>query len=107
MALMLADSHRLAILTAEEIEDLYGLPLFSDDRHLYFDLSDPERDAADSHTFSVAVHLILQFGYFKGKRQFFNYEQDSVLEDLRVHPEKYAHAVGCHLEIKFVPKHAR
>ena len=32
-------SHRLEILSASEIEDLYGLPRFtSDDRRLYFDL---------------------------------------------------------------------
>ncbi len=31
---MPSDSHRLSILTAEEIEDLYGFPRFTDeDRH--------------------------------------------------------------------------
>jgi len=29
------------------------------------------------------VHLTLQLGYFKAKRQFFVYAQDAVLEDLR------------------------
>ena len=36
---MPADSRRLSILTAREIEDLYGLPCFTeDDRLRYFDL---------------------------------------------------------------------
>jgi TnpA family transposase len=81
---MSADSHRLSILNAEDVENLYGLPRFTDeDRHLYFDLSVPEREAVDACTASVAAHLVLQFGYFKAKRQFFNYEQDDVFEDLR------------------------
>jgi len=81
---MPSDSHRLSILTAEEIEDLYGFPRFTDeDRHQYFDLSTPERVAVDAHTAQVAMHLILQFGYFKAKRQFFNYTLDSASEDLR------------------------
>jgi hypothetical protein len=37
---MPSDSHRLAILTTREIDELYGLPRFTDDeRRLYFDLS--------------------------------------------------------------------
>ena len=68
-----SDSHRLSILSDEDIDDLYGLPRFTDeDRHLYFGLSLPEREAVDVHTPSVAAHLILQLGYFKAKQQFFN-----------------------------------
>lgn len=82
---MSSDSHRLLILTAVEIEDLYGFPRFTnEDRHLYFDLSAQEQEAVNAHTVSVATHLILQFGYFKAKQQFFNYPytQDSASEDL-------------------------
>jgi hypothetical protein len=36
---------RLSILTAQEVDDLYGLPRFTeDDRRLYFDLSPVELD---------------------------------------------------------------
>lgn len=78
-----SDSHRLSILSAEDIEDLYGLPRFTDDdRHLFFGLSLPERKAVDTHTPSVAVHLILQLGYFKAKRQFFNYTLENAAYDL-------------------------
>lgn len=79
------DSRRLSILSTEEVEALYGQPRFTDDdRRLYFDLSAAERDAvAAIHTVSVAAHLVLQLGYFKAKLQFFTYEQDTVLDDLR------------------------
>jgi TnpA family transposase len=87
---MPSDSYRLTILTAEEIDDLFGFPRFTDeDRHLYFDLSKPERAAVDAHTVSVATHLILQFGYFKAKRQFFYNEHNNVSEDLRYILERY------------------
>lgn len=85
------DSRRLSILSAEEVEALYSLPRFTeDDRHLYFDLSAAAECEAVAaiHTVSVAMHLTLQLGYFKAKRQFFAYEQDVVLEGVR---NRYSH----------------
>jgi hypothetical protein len=39
------NSRRLSILSAKEVDDLYGLPHFTEDeRHLYFDLSTAERE---------------------------------------------------------------
>ena len=79
------DVRRLSILSTDEIDELFGLPHFSDDdRRLYFDLSAKERELFDNtRTFSVAAHLVLQLGYFKAKRQFFSYEHESsVLNDL-------------------------
>jgi TnpA family transposase len=80
---MASDSRRLSILTAREVDDLYGLPRFREkDRDLYFDLSPAERELVDGvFTISVAVHLVLQLGYFKAKRQFFVYALDAVTED--------------------------
>jgi TnpA family transposase len=74
---------RLSILTAQEVADLYGLPCFTeDDRRLYFDLSPVELDLVHGvYTISVAVHLVLQLGYFKAKRQFFVSTLDAVTED--------------------------
>ena len=70
------NSYRLSILSVAEIDDLYSLPRFTEeDRHLYFDLSVAEREAVTAvHTLPAAVHLTLQLGYFKAKRQFFVYE---------------------------------
>src|SRR6516165_4154319 len=82
---MPADLRRLSILTAQEIDDLYGLPRFTqDDRRLYFDLSASEQESVNAvHTTTAAVHLVLQLGYFKAKRQFFVYARDEVLDHLR------------------------
>ena len=81
---MAANSRRLSILSAAEVEDLYGRPQFThDERCLYFDLSTKELAVVDAvHTTSVAVHLILQIGFFKAKCQFFVYEKQAVLDDL-------------------------
>ena len=88
---MNVNSRRLSILTKREIDDLYKLPRFSDDdRCLYFDLSVAEQSAvADVHTSSAAVHLTLQLGYFKAKRQFFVYEREEVFEDIDYILQKY------------------
>jgi len=60
------------------------LPRFTDeDRLAYFDLSEAERRMIDSRTTPVAVHLILQLGYFKAKHQFFQYNHEAVHDDLR------------------------
>ena len=75
---------RLSILTAQEVDDLYGLPRFiEDDRRLYFDLSPVELALVHGvYTISVAVHLVLHLGYFKAKRQFFVYALEMVADDL-------------------------
>lgn len=75
--------HRLAILTGEEIDELYGLPRFTEDeRLLYFDLSAQEQAAIAPRRETNGVFLILQLGYFKAKRQFFDVDTDTVREDI-------------------------
>jgi Domain of unknown function (DUF4158) len=85
------DSRRLAILTEREINDLYGLPCFTEEeRCTYFDLSTAEHDAVTAvHTDAAAVHMILQLGYFKAKRQFFIYPPETVRDDLRYIVKRY------------------
>jgi TnpA family transposase len=80
-----SSSRRLSILTQREIDDLYGLPRFTEeDRQLYFDLSAAEEARVRAmHTNSAKAHFVLQLGYFKAKRQFFAYPYDAVQEDLR------------------------
>ena len=80
---MAANTHRLAILTSEEIDDLYGRPRFTDDeRLLYFELNATEQAAVASRRGSTGAYLVLQLGYFKAKRQFFEVERDDVREDV-------------------------
>ena len=77
-------NHRLAILSCEEIDELYGLPQFTaEDRHTYFDLSPPERAAIEARATSTGVFLALELGYFKAKRQFFVFELQGVADDVR------------------------
>jgi hypothetical protein len=80
----MARDARLSILTAQEVDELYRLPRFTEaDRGLYFDLSTAELKLVDDVvTLSVAVHLVLQLGYFKAKRQFFVYGLQAVVDDL-------------------------
>ncbi len=77
-------SGRLAILTAQEIEELYGLPRFTEEeRQLYFNLSPREQAAVNAvQTAVAAVHLTLQLGYFKASHRFFVYTREAVLPDL-------------------------
>jgi TnpA family transposase len=93
---MASESRRLSILTAQEVDDLYALPRFTEeDRQLYFDLSPAERELVDGiFTLSVAVHLILQLGYFKAKRQFFVYRLESITDDAEHILERYFPARG-------------
>ena len=76
---------RLKILVDQEIEDLYGRPRFShEERELFFSLTHEERTTADSHhNLARRVLFILQLGYFKAKKLFFNFEFDDVREDVR------------------------
>jgi hypothetical protein len=80
----MARNARLSILTAQEVGDLYSLPRFTeDDRRLHFDLNPVELDLVRGvYTISVAVHLVLQLGYFKAKRQFFVFEPEAVTDDV-------------------------
>nr|WP_295085862.1 Tn3 family transposase [uncultured Roseateles sp.] len=85
-----SDSHRLNILSQEEIDELYGLPRFTDeDRRLYFDLSPTEKAAVEARYASVAIHMTLELGYFKAKRQFFVFEPSMVMDDLLFVIAKY------------------
>lgn len=84
------DSHRLSILSQEEIDALYSLPRFTDDeRSLYFDLSPQEQATVESRYASVAIYMALELGYFKAKRQFFVFEPPAVLNDLQFVIAKY------------------
>lgn len=86
------DSHRLTILSAEEIDDLYSVPRFTEeDRQLFFDFSPPEIAALDKHKTSVAAYLALELGYFKAKQQFFTFERNEVAADLRYILHRYFH----------------
>lgn len=64
---------RLQILGEDEIEAVYGRPIFNyEERALYFSLSPPEKAVLKQfHTFQSRIFYILQLGYFKARQQFF------------------------------------
>jgi hypothetical protein len=58
---------RLQILGEDEIEAVYGRPIFNyEERALYFSLSAPEKAALKQfHTFQSRIFYILQLGLFR------------------------------------------
>jgi len=74
---------RLKILEADEIETVYGLPVFDDeDRAFYFSLSPPERAILSQlHGPKSSIYYIMQLGYFKARRQFFVFNLQQVAAD--------------------------
>lgn len=83
-------SHRLAILSQQEIDDLLELPQFTDEeQELYFDFSATELTVIATKTFSGGVYLALELGYFKAKRQFSNIDHPKVMADLQYLINRY------------------
>jgi hypothetical protein len=77
------ESKRLKILEADEIEAVYGLPVFDDeDRAFYFELSPPERVILSRlRGIKSSIYYILQLGYFKARRQFYIFKRQQVAAD--------------------------
>lgn len=81
---MEANQNRLSILTQTEIQDYFGIPrLTQEDREHYFDLADSElKLIEDSWQLNTKLYFMLQLGYFKAKRMFFNFDAEEVAEDI-------------------------
>ena len=75
---------RLKILTADEIDALYGRPTFTpDERRYYFALSQPEQEALQEfRTVKAQVMFIWPLGYFKAQHVFVPCELTETHEDL-------------------------
>lgn len=84
-------SKRLTILTAKEMQAIYGLPQFTDEERLaYFTLDSREQSALKRiRTLTANVYFILQLGFFKAKRQFFVFDLRSVADDVAYILRKY------------------
>jgi TnpA family transposase len=78
-----AAEKRLKILEADEIEAVFGLPVFDDDdRDLYFSLLPPEIALLSQlRGHKSYIYYILQLGYFKARQQFFVFDQKQVSAD--------------------------
>ena len=77
-------SKRLTILTAKEIQAVYGLPRFTDEeREVYFVLDPLEKQQLDQfRNITTAVYFVLQLGYFKAQKQFFVFGLQEVSDDV-------------------------
>jgi Domain of unknown function (DUF4158) len=75
---------RLKILSADEIDALYGRPTFTPEERLYyFALSQPEQETLQAfRAVKAQVSFILQLGYFKAKHVFVPCDLTEPHEDL-------------------------
>lgn len=78
-----AAEKRLKILETDEIEAVFGLPVFDDgDRGLYFSLLPPEKALLSQlHGHKSYIYYILQLGSFKARQQFIVIDQEQVAAD--------------------------
>lgn len=74
------NNERLTILSEAEKTALYGLPEFDDFQRVeFFAMTDAERSLAlQRRGISKQVYCLLQMGYFKAKRAFFQFTLDEV-----------------------------
>lgn len=81
---MSVSTKRLSILNENEIHELFGRPVFSnDDRATYFSLEQSEQFTFESLRYSsTRLLFVLQLGYFKASRRFFTFSWDDVQEDV-------------------------
>lgn len=79
-----SSANRLSILSHKEIQSIYGLPIFSyEERVKFFSLNSLEKkELADCRLFRAKIHFILQLGYFKAKKMFFNISINIAKEDV-------------------------
>lgn len=82
---------RLHILTNDEIQNIFYLPTFTDEERLsYFSLTQAEFEILEkSRSLPSKLNFILQLGYFKKRRQFFNFEFSEVSADVEFICRKY------------------
>lgn len=82
---------RLHILTSEEIQNIFHLPIFTDEeRSLHFSLTEAEFEVLhQARSLASKLNFILQLGYFKSRRLFFAFEISDVSDDAEFIRRKY------------------
>lgn len=97
---------RLRILSDAEQDALYGLPDFDDGQQSeYLSLSEEELALACSRpSLHAQVYCVLQVGYFKAKRAFFNFAWSDVEDDCTFVLSRYFHDAAV-FEPRVITKH--
>jgi Domain of unknown function (DUF4158) len=82
---------RLKILGEDEIDALYGRPVFTpDERVQYFTVSQPESEVLQVfRSVKAQAYFLLQLGYFKAKHVFFTFDLVEAQDDLAYLLEQY------------------
>ena len=78
---------RLTILTADEIDALYTIPVLDDEERAFlFVLDDDDKAYLDTLNNDVIcqINYILQLGYFKARQYFFTFSLQKVKTDMPV-----------------------
>lgn len=88
---MRATNERLTILSEAEQAALYELPDFDDDQRLeYLTLTDEEQALALRRPhLSAKIYCMLQIGYFKAKKLFFQFGWDDAKDDIKFILQQY------------------
>jgi len=96
---------RIKLLSEEEIEYLYGIPeLSNEDREALFKLSETDHQTINDITNNaVKIDDVLQLGYFRAQKYFFNFTFQQVRQDVWFVINKYFPDVP--FPKKQVPKH--
>ncbi len=89
---MSSKSKRIYILGDDEIQHLYELPKLSlDEKDIFFTLNNAEMKVFEEmKAVANKMHFVLQYGYFKIKQRLFEYNYDSVKDDLEYINKRYA-----------------
>lgn len=82
---MKSSQKRLSILSNKEIQNIYGLPQLShEERIKLFSLNTLEKKELGHYRLLRAqIYFILQLGYFKAKKMFFNFSFNDVQNDIQ------------------------
>lgn len=77
------NTKRLAILSQNEVQELFSLPNFThEEREIYFSLDPDESLIFESlRKTNAKLLFLIQLGYFKVSHQFFVFTWDDVLAD--------------------------
>ena len=75
---------RITLISKDEYEYWYGIPeLTNNDRVVLFDLSEADhKEMNNLSTDAVKIDYILQLGYFRAKKHFFNFTFQQVRQDV-------------------------
>ncbi len=89
---MTKTKERLTVLDPQEIQDVFGLPVFTEsERRLFFDLSVDEYILLEAQRLDLPkCYFVLQLGYFKAKRRFFTLNPVDLQSDLDHIQKRYS-----------------